>query len=171
MKLLSPSMRQRHVAGEKLFVDYSGVRMEVTDPVTGTRRPVELFVAVLGASNYTYAEASCSQTLPDWIGVHVRAFEFFGGMPALIVSDNLKSAVVRACFHEPGVRKARPTRKSVAARGRSGSNCLCVASGCSGRWSPPGYPTVAAGSRFAGSHGPGCVPRARHRKQQPPRCP
>ncbi|WP_412507148.1 IS21 family transposase [Roseovarius sp. SYSU LYC5161] len=106
VKRLSPSMRQRHVAGEKLFVDYSGVRMEVTDPVTGTRRPVELFVAVLGASNYTYAEASYSQTLPDWIGAHVRAFEFFGGAPALIVSDNLKSAVVRACFHEPGVNRS-----------------------------------------------------------------
>jgi len=106
VKRLSPSMRQRHVAGEKVFVDYSGVRMEVTDPTTGTRRPVELFVAVLGASNYTYAEASWSQTLPDWIGAHVRAFEFFGGVPALIVSDNLKSAVVRACFHEPGVNRS-----------------------------------------------------------------
>jgi transposase len=99
-------MRQRHVAGEKLFVDYSDLRMEVTDPTTGTRRPVELFVAVLGASNYTYAEASWSQTLPDWIGAHVFAFEFFGGSPALIVSDNLKSAVVRACFHEPGVNRS-----------------------------------------------------------------
>lgn len=106
VKRLSPSMRQRHVAGEKMFVDYSGVRMEVTDPATGKRRPVELFVAVMGASNYTYAEASWSQTLPDWIGAHVRAFEFFGGAPALIVSDNLKSAVVRACFHEPGVNRS-----------------------------------------------------------------
>jgi len=99
-------MRQRHVAGEKLFVDYSGVPMEVTDPATGTRRPVELFVAVLGASNYTYAEASWSQTLPDWIGAHVRAFKSFGGFPALIVSDNLKSAVVRAGFPEPGVNRS-----------------------------------------------------------------
>jgi transposase len=106
MKRLSPSMRQRHVAGEKMFVDYSGVRMEVTDPATGMQRPVELFVAVLGASNYTYAEASWSQTVPDWIGAHVRAFEYFGGAPALIVSDNLKSAVVRACFHEPGVNRS-----------------------------------------------------------------
>ena len=106
VKRLSPSMRQRHVAGEKMFVDYSGVRMEVTDPATGMQRPVELFVAVMGASNYTYAEASWSQTLPDWIGAHVRAFEFFGGAPALIVSDNLKSAVVRACFHEPGVNRS-----------------------------------------------------------------
>ncbi len=106
VKRLSPSMRQRHVAGEKMFVDYSGVRMEVTDPATGKRRPVELFVAVMGASNYTYAEASWSQTLPDWIGAHVRAFEFFGGAPALIVSDNLRSAVVRACFHEPGVNRS-----------------------------------------------------------------
>ena len=106
VKRLSPPMRQRHVAGEKMFVDYSGVRMEVTDPATGARRPVELFVAVLGASNYTYAEASWSQTLPDWIGAHIRAFEFFGGAAALVVSDNLKSAVVRACFHEPDVNRS-----------------------------------------------------------------
>lgn len=106
VKRLSPSMRQRHVAGEKMFVDYSGLRMEVTDPTDGTRRSVEVFVAVLGASNFTYAEASWSQTLPDWIGAHVRAFEFFGGAPALIVSDNLKSAVVRACFHEPDVNRS-----------------------------------------------------------------
>jgi len=106
VKRLSPPMRQRHIAGEKVFVDYSGVRMQVTDPATGARRPVELFVAMLGASNYTYAEASWSLTAPDWIGAHVRAFEFFGGVPVLVVSDSLKSAVVRACFHEPYINRS-----------------------------------------------------------------
>lgn len=71
---LSPVMRQRHPAGERMFVDYSGTRMAVIDPATGTPRPAEIFIAVLGASNYTYAEASWSQTLPDWIGAHTRAF-------------------------------------------------------------------------------------------------
>lgn len=96
-------MRQRHVAGERMFVDYSGKRMTVIDPATGAARPVELFIAVLGASHMTYAEASWSQTLPDWIGAHGRAFAFFGAVPRLVVPDNLKSAVVRACFHEPEI--------------------------------------------------------------------
>lgn len=99
-------MRQRHVAGERMFVDYSGKRMTVVDPATGTARPVELFIAVLGASNMTYAEASWSQTLPDWIGAHGRAFAFFGAVPRLVVPDNLKSAVARACFHEPEINRS-----------------------------------------------------------------
>ena len=82
---LSPVMRQRHVAGERMFVDYSGTRMSVIDPATGAANPVEIFIAVMGASNMTYAEASWSQTLPDWIGAHARAFTFFGAVPALVV--------------------------------------------------------------------------------------
>lgn len=105
-KRLSPSMRQRHVAGERLFVDYSGMRMEVVDPKTGVGRPAELFIAVLGASNYTFAEATWTQTLPDWIGSHVRAFEFFGAVPATTVCDNLKSGITRACFYEPEVNRS-----------------------------------------------------------------
>jgi transposase len=105
-KRLSPAMRQRHVAGEKMFVDYSGLRMVVTDPDGGAETPVELFVAVLGASNYAYVEASWSQSLPDWIGAHVRAFDYFSGVPAMIVSDNLKSAVIKACFHEPTINRS-----------------------------------------------------------------
>ena len=97
---LPAAMRQRHVAGERMFVDYSGKRMTVIDPATGAARQVELFIAVLGASNMTYAEASWSQTLPDWIGAHGRAFAFFGAVPRLVVPDNLKSAVVRACSTE-----------------------------------------------------------------------
>ena len=103
---LSPVMRQRHVAGERMFVDYSGTKMTVTDPATGAARPAEIFIAVMGASNMTYAEASWSQALPDWIGAHTRAFATFGAVPALVVSDNLKSAVIRACFFEPEVNRS-----------------------------------------------------------------
>lgn len=103
---LSPVMRQRHVAGERMFVDYSGTKMTVTDPATGAARPAEIFIAVMGASNMTYAEASWSQALPDWIGAHTRAFATFGAVPALVVSDNLKSGVIRACFFEPEVNRS-----------------------------------------------------------------
>lgn len=103
---LSPVMRQRHTAGERMFVDYSGARMALTDPATGAEHPVEIFIAVLGASNYTYAEASWSQNLADWIASHTRAFTAFGAASALIVSDNLKSGVIRACFYEPEINRS-----------------------------------------------------------------
>jgi transposase len=90
---LSPVMRQHHVAGDKLFVDYSGKRLGIADPATGVVRMAEIFVAVLGASNYTFAEATWTQTLPDWIGSHVRLFRHIGGVPRLLVRDNLKSGV------------------------------------------------------------------------------
>ena len=103
---LSPVMRQRHAAGERMFVDYSGTRMTVIDPATGAARPAEIFIAVMGASNMTYVEASWSQALADWIGAHTRAFAAFGAVPALVVSDNLKSGVIRACFYEPEVNRS-----------------------------------------------------------------
>lgn len=99
------TMRQLHVAGDKMFVDYSGKRPEVMDAATGELRKVELFVAVLGASNYTYAEATESQRGPDWIASHVRALGFFGGVPRAIVCDQLKSGVTRACRYEPEVQR------------------------------------------------------------------
>lgn len=99
------SMRQVHVAGDKLFVDYSGKKPRVVDPETGELVEVELFVAVLGASNYTYAEATRTQQVPDWIGSNVRALEFIGGVPAAIVPDQLKSAVTTPCRYEPGVQR------------------------------------------------------------------
>ena len=98
---LKLSMRQTHLAGEKLFVDYAGPTVPLINPTTGGLHAAQIFVAVLGASNYTYAEATYSQALPDWIGSHVRAFQFFGGVPALVVPDNLKSAVTQACRYEP----------------------------------------------------------------------
>ena len=98
---LSLSMRQTHTPGEKLFVDYAGPTVPVTDPLTGEIRQAAIFVAVLGASNYTYCDATWSQTLPDWIGSHVRALEFFGGVTAMLVPDNLKSGVSKACYYDP----------------------------------------------------------------------
>ena len=100
---LQRSMRQTHTGGDKLFVDYAGQTREVVDPVTGAIRQAQIFVAVLGASNYTYAEATWSQQIEDWIGSHVRALAFFGGVPEAIVPDNLKSGVNKACRYEPDI--------------------------------------------------------------------
>lgn len=102
---LKPTLRQVHVAGEKLFVDYSGHTMEVIDGLTGEVLTAQIFVAVLGASNFTYAEATFTQSLPDWISSHVRAFTFLGGTARQTVSDNLKAGITRACFHEPMVNR------------------------------------------------------------------
>jgi transposase len=109
---LSPTMRQAHPAGERLFVDYAGHTVEVVDGSTGELRSAQVFVAVLGASNYTYAEATWSQGLPDWIGAHVRALAFLGGVPRQIVPDNLRAGVLRANWHEPGLN---PTYRDLAA--------------------------------------------------------
>src|SRR5271166_6195169 len=95
---LTPVMRQHQGAGEKAFVDYSGKRIGIADPTTGEIREAEIFVGVLGASNLTYAEATWTQTLPDWTGAHVRMFRFFGGAPKLLVPDNLKSGINKASF-------------------------------------------------------------------------
>ena len=99
------TMRQVHRAGEKLFVDYSGNKPRIVDPQTGEVSEVELFVAVLGASNFTYAEATHTQTIPDWIGSHVRALHELGGVPKVIVPDQLKSGVTMSCRYEPGVQR------------------------------------------------------------------
>ena len=109
---LSPTMRQAHPAGERLFVDYAGQTVEVVDGSTGELRTAQVFVAVLGASNYTYAEATWTQSLPDWIGAHVRTLTFLGGVPGQIVPDNLRAAVLRANWYEPGIN---PTYRDLAA--------------------------------------------------------
>jgi transposase len=98
-------MRQVHVAGDKMFVDYSGKRPRIVDLSTGEVIEVELFVAALGASNLTYAEATYTQRGPDWIASHVRAFDYFGGVPAACVPDQSKSGVTRACRYEPEVQR------------------------------------------------------------------
>ncbi len=98
---LDAVMRQEHRAGEKLFVDFAGQQLPIVDPETGEVKPAELFVAVLGASNYTYAEALHSQELPHWITAHVHTFEYLGGCPVILVPDNLRSGVHRAHRYEP----------------------------------------------------------------------
>ena len=100
------SMRQVHTAGDKMFVDYSGKKPHLVEPQTGEVREVELFVAVLGASSYAYAEATYTQQVHDFIGSHTRAFAFFGGVSRATVPDNLKSGVTRACFYEPTVQRS-----------------------------------------------------------------
>lgn len=97
------SMRQSHKAGEKLFVDYAGKTVPVVMHDTGEIREAQIFVAVLGASNLTYAEATWSQQLQDWIDSHVRTFEFMGGVTRLLVPDNLRSGVSRACRYDPDI--------------------------------------------------------------------
>lgn len=102
-KKLNLSMRQTHKAGEKIFVDYAGQTVPVIDRITGEIKDAEIFVAVLGASNYTYAEATSDQTLPNWIGSHIRTFEYFGGVSEIIVPDNLKCGVTASCKYEPDI--------------------------------------------------------------------
>lgn len=95
------SMCQQHLAGEKCFIDYCGPTVPVISPETGECRQAQIFVAVLGASNYTFAEATYTQSLPDWLLSHVRMLEFFGGVPEILVPDNLKSGVSKACRYDP----------------------------------------------------------------------
>jgi transposase len=100
-----PTMRQTHVGGEKVFVDFAGDTIDVIDPESGEVRAMKLFVAAMGASNYTYAEAVASEGLEDWIGAHARLFVFLGGVPKVVVPDNLKSAVLKADRYDPGLNR------------------------------------------------------------------
>jgi transposase len=103
---LSVTMRQTHVGGDKLFVDYAGDTVPViVDRLTGETRAAQIFVAVMGASNFTYVEATWTQTLCDWIGSHTRTFAAIDGVPRLIVPDNAKVAVIKACLYEPQVNR------------------------------------------------------------------
>jgi len=102
---LKPTLRQVHPAGERVFVDFAGHTMEVIDGATGEVRRAEVFVGVLGASSYIYAQATWTQSLPDWIAAHVAMLTFFGGVPRQIVSDNLRAGITRACFYEPQVNR------------------------------------------------------------------
>jgi transposase len=101
-----PVMRFEHRAGEKCFVDYAGQTVGIVDRHTGEIQEVQIFVAVLGCSNYTFAEASLTQSLPDWLGSHVRALEFFGGVPGAFVPDNLKSGVHKPHRYDPDLNRA-----------------------------------------------------------------
>jgi len=99
-------MRQNHKAGDKLFVDYAGQTVAIVDRHSGELHQAQIFVAVLGASNYTFAEATWSQQLQDWLQSHVRAFAFFGGVPEVVVPDNLKAGVVKAHRYEPDINRS-----------------------------------------------------------------
>ncbi|MER8608963.1 IS21 family transposase, partial [Mesorhizobium sp. M1233] len=125
---LTPTMRQVHVAGDKVFVDYSGKKLPIVDRKTGEIREAEIFLGVLGASSYTFAEATWSQTLPDWIGSHVRMFRFFDGVPRLIVPDNLKSGVNRSSFYDPEI-KPQLRQDGVALRRRRSAGATEAAEG------------------------------------------
>jgi len=128
-------LRQEHKAGEKMFVDWAGATIPVYDATTGQAWPASLFVSVLGASSYTYAEATRDQQLEAWIQAHIHALEFFGGVPTLAVPDNTKTAVTRACRYDPdlnptyqefavhygmGVVPARPYKPRDKAKAESG---------------------------------------------------
>ncbi|MCK5686906.1 IS21 family transposase [bacterium] len=104
-KTLSISMRQVHRAGEKLFIDYSGSKVPYTDRVTGEVHSAEIFIAVLGASGYSYAEASANQRKESFVSSHINTFKYMEGITAVLVPDNLKSAVTQACFYDPGINR------------------------------------------------------------------
>jgi transposase len=103
---LNPTMRQTHRAGAKTFVDFSGDGLTIADPLTGECQMAPLFVAVLGASNLTWAEPVLAENLPTWLGCHVRAFEFYGGVSEVLVPDNLKSGVTTPHLYEPDLNFA-----------------------------------------------------------------
>jgi transposase len=108
---LDPVLRQEYKAGERTFVDYAGQTVPVVDPETGEIRQAQIFIGVLGASNFTFAEATWTQSLPDWTASHVRMFAYFGGVSELLIPDNLGSGVAKACRYEPEVN---PTYQELA---------------------------------------------------------
>ena len=103
---VSATMRQTHAAGEKLFVDFAGDTVAVIDPLTGDIRAAHIFVAALGASNFTYAEGRWSEGLPDWISAHVNTLAAIGGVPRAVVCDNLKAGVTKPSRYEPGINRS-----------------------------------------------------------------
>jgi transposase len=120
--------RQEHKAGEKLFVDWAGTTTPIYDPRGGPVQQAHLFIAVLGASSYTYAEATPDEQLPSWIGAHVRAFEFYQGVPKLAVPDNTKTGVTKACRYDPDLNPDLSGDGYALRRGR-GSGAAIQASG------------------------------------------
>jgi len=103
---LKPYLRQVYTAGERVLVDYAGAVMRVHDAQSNTIRSAQLFIGVLGASCYIYAEAHWSQKTPNWLSAHARMFQFFGGVPEIVVCDNLKSGVTKASRTEPVINES-----------------------------------------------------------------
>jgi transposase len=131
---LKPTMRQTHIAGEKLFVDFAGRTGEVVDGLTGEIIPVQIFVAVLGASNFTYAEAVWSQKLPDWIAAHVRAFAYFGGVARQTVYDYVPRNIIvvlcrpRLCGEPPRIAVTVTATGHISIRGQRAIRAALVRS-------------------------------------------
>ena len=111
VKKLDPPLRQHYLAGEKMFVDFAGQTVDIIDTATGELQKAHIFIAVLGASNYTYAEATSAQDLPSWINAHIHAFEYFRGVTQIVVPDNLKAGVTNPCRYEPDIN---PTYQDLA---------------------------------------------------------
>ncbi len=105
-KITEVSMRQDYKAGEKCFVDYAGMTIDIVDPSTGEVKEAQMFVGTLGASNYSFAEATWTQNLEDWLGSHRRMLEYFDGVPEIIVPDNLKTGIRKACYFEPDINRS-----------------------------------------------------------------
>jgi DNA replication protein DnaC len=122
-------MRRTHRAGEKMFIDYAGQTVPIVNPTTGEIIQAQIFVAVLGASNYTFAEATFTQQLHDWIGSHVRAFEFFDGVTQLIIPDNLKSGVTQADRYEPLINRSYQEMLTITGPTGTGKSWLACAFG------------------------------------------
>ena len=138
-KRARPTMRQTHMGGEKVFVDFAGDTIDIFDPITGEAQAMKLFVAAMGASNYTYAEACPSESLPDWIGMHTNLFRFLGGVPKFVVCDNLKAAVTNPDRYDPGLNRTYAEMAShygtaiLAARPRRPKD-KTIASYCTSFW-------------------------------------
>lgn len=111
VKKLDPPLRQKHLAGEKMFVDFAGQTVDIIHAATGEVSKAHIFIATLGASNYTYAEAVASEDLPCWIKAHIHAFQYFGGVPQIVVPDNLKTGITNPCRYEPDIN---PTYQDLA---------------------------------------------------------
>ncbi len=138
-KRARPTMRQTHIGGEKVFVDFAGDTIDIFDSLTGEAHAMKLFVAAMGASNYTYAEACPSESLSDWIGVHTNLFRFLGGVPKFVVCDNLKAAVTNPDRYDPGLNRTYAEMAShygtaiLAARPRRPKD-KTIASYCTSLW-------------------------------------
>ena len=160
-------MRQSHAGGDKLFVDYAGDGVPVVNRLTGEVRQAQIFVAVMGASNFTYAEATWTQRLADWIDAHARALEAIGGIPNLIVPDNTKVAVIKACLFDPQINRTYadmashyatailPARPTPASRRTRSTGCsISVSQGCSpiSRWRAAMDATHESSARLAVSN-------------------
>ena len=124
-------MRQVYRPGEKAFVDYAGPKFQVVDRSTGELRDAMVFVGVLGASNYTFVDVTWSRALPDWVMSHVRTYEFWGGVPELVIPDNEKAGVRKASRYEPDLNPIPGTGHALRHHRAAGAAPLSSVAGAS----------------------------------------